>query len=565
VPSEDGLSIQLKTLFTRTAAFLALYKNKADWHTIYPMLHQLAAQYWRIYSFAPLPLQAQCVLNQPQRSYFNNVTINQCIITLALCKAHNYSDEISINLVSASLLENLCVAEQLNKLDNDQAFTASDKKLWQLRHKLAIQIIKTEHTPPLALASILSKLQKYKQALLSTPKIMLYDRGAILVTLANIIATNISYKKSQNHISFYTAVADIYVRTPNIFAQNALKLLIEHTGPLLPGSQVEYDNEKVIFLSTDNKNRHLLVNNTRSKKLNWVRVSANLIGSSLQWQCDDERIHYTVWDSQHIAHKQSTEQKEDPSALIALIRQIKINREYDFKTLNHILAGYPQIIENICLSVTFYNKEKQAASSLRHSLSMVGYYNAPAVIQRVVFLELVSCTAHPMRRFFLNRLKGLVTIAALVVSKNKELQFEHLVLPLYGYAHYLLTYNSTKIMRKVAVSDQLNKRYSPPLSAFFGITNTDTTQLNTNLNELLSDNIWMIPLLEAEQNSKKELNMQSKLWVSIKIIAQLVYKPSIEITPWQQQTLTEQLQRQGWKSNEDFNLALHSLGLFDTL
>ncbi|MBQ4833413.1 hypothetical protein J8L70_09205 [Pseudoalteromonas sp. MMG010] len=563
--SDNTIAEQLNALLKRTALFSTLYYNKEKWHTVYPVLSQLAQQYWQLYSQAPLAMQAQWVLHHAKLSYATNLTINQCIITAALCKSQGYDDEISTNLICVSLLDNFCITTQLNKRDNDVPLVLSDKQLWHSRHKLALKILQTEHPSLLIFSSSLSKLQKYKQALLNAPKVMLYDRGVILLSIANIISTNITFKKSSKHIDFYKAISDLYIRTPNIFTQTALQCLIEHIGPILPASLVTYGEKQAVFVCTDQKNRAILVENTSGGKLNWLSLKARLNNNAKQRECNDPRLHFNMWNSQYIPRPIDNKKAAHTEKLVELLTKLKVNHEYTFKSLDVMLKPYPCVVQQLCHAAKFYNKEQQTASNLKHCLSMIGYYNLPAVLQRVIFCELVKSIAHPMHEFFLNRLTSLVDITALIVSKNKALQFEHIVLPLYAYAYYLLTYESTTISRKIVINEQENKTYSAPLGAFFGVSHTLDEHKNKRLTDLLNDNKWMPALLDAEQRSKAELTVDSKLWVCLKIIAQCIYKPTLILSSWQQQTLAQQLKLQGWESQEAFNCAISELNLSDIL
>ena len=105
---------------------------------------------------------------------------------------------------------------------------------------------------------------------------MIYDGATTLVALANIIAMNTTYRESGGHISVHKALADIYLRTPNEFAQNAIKALIAHIGPYIPASEVNYAEQVLIYLATDEHGSHILVDASRPEKIRWHRIKANL-------------------------------------------------------------------------------------------------------------------------------------------------------------------------------------------------------------------------------------------------------------------------------------------------
>lgn len=560
----EPISVKLNQLLENTKLFLTLYNVKKQWQTVYPAVCKLSEQYRELYEQYPVALQARCAVFNPKYSYSVNLVINQCVLTAALCKSQQYNNQLSELYICAALVDHLCVGEQLNKLSKQLKFSDSDKRIWQLRHQLTAKIILTGGDSAKPITQVLAKLSKYKQALVTTPKIMLYDGGITLVAIANIIAMNITYSPSKQHISLFKALGDLYIRTPNLFAQQLIKFLIAHIGPLLPGNRVIYNDQLMVYLASDNQQRHILINAENKNKIAWYRVKALLNSNAIQWQSNDSRIQISVWDSEHITSTANI-LNNGSLALIELISRLKLQHEYSYKALSQIMAPYPNVIENLCEAVKPYNNEHQAAKNLKHSLSMVGYFNAPAIIQRVIFEQLVKVTPHPLQQFVLTRLECIVEIIALLVSKNKMIQFEHIALPLYGYAYFLLTQCSTHISRKIMIDETPNTTLNTPISAFFGVSSLDTEQLKAQLTLLLSDNPWAIALLEAEHLPKKQLNERSKLWVAIKALTQTVFKPQLKLSTWQQQMLDQQLTTQKWENHHLFNEQLQELALSNTI
>lgn len=559
---EAPLSTKVKKLLESTQLLLSSYNNKNQWHTFYPAVCKLAEQYRQLYKHNPYALQAQLSLYKAHYSYATNLVVNQCILTCALCNSQSYDKHLTELYISASLVEHLCVGAQLNKLSQQQVFDNTDTKIWQLRHKLAAKVILTAQQPAHEITHILAKLGKYKHALVNTPKIMLYDGASVLISLANILAINVTYNAQQQHINFYRAVSDLYLRTPNIFAQKLLKSLVAHIGEYLPGSQVVYADQAMVYLATDSAGRHIIVNNGNTK-MAWYRIKASLDDASKAWECHDNRLFLKVWDSEYvnIAHSHN----DVPLSLYELVGQIQTQKEYSFNALNTLLKPYPNVIKSLCQAVKHYNKEHKAAKDLRHSLSMVGYDNAPAIIQGVVFEQLVNSISHPLHAFVTTRITCMVNILTLLVKHNNNLQSEHLSLTLYAYLHYLLTHHSSQISRKIAIDASPNQLVDTPFCVFFGVSSIDTTHLNDELSELLNANPWTLAMLNAEQLPKKQLSDPSKLWVALKIIAQRVLKPNQPLTAWQQQILNQQLSRHGWKNESHLYQELQELGLHNSI
>ncbi len=267
---------ELARLFDSTHQLLKLYYQKQKWSQIYPLLSNLAERYYLIYQACPKGMQAQLSLYVPNHGYTTNLVVNQCVIACILCRSLNYNQAISEQIISCCLANYLCVQTQSNKLAACEKLTLQDKKLWQSRHQLAAKLLQSSGPHTLSIQHLLARLNKYKQALLSAPKIMIYDGATTLVALANIIAMNTTYRESGGHISIHKALADIYLRTPNEFAQNAIKALIAHIGPYIPASEVNYAERILIYLTTDEQGRHILVDASRPEKVRWHRIKANL-------------------------------------------------------------------------------------------------------------------------------------------------------------------------------------------------------------------------------------------------------------------------------------------------
>ncbi len=244
----------LASLFKQTHEMLRLYYNKSQWPSIYPLLSKQAEQFYKLYETHPNALQAQLCLYVSDFGYTTNLVVNQCVVVAALCKSLNYNSQVSQQLIAVCLTNYLCVQTQTNKLAAQQPLNNEEKKQWQARHQLAVKLLQSANLPSNDIARILAPLNKYKQALLSAPKIMIYDGATTLVALANIIAMNITYRAADDHVNLYKAISDIYIRTPNSFAQNALKKLVANIGPYLPGSLVSVAEQQLTYVCSKTHN-----------------------------------------------------------------------------------------------------------------------------------------------------------------------------------------------------------------------------------------------------------------------------------------------------------------------
>lgn len=393
---------------------------------------------------------------------------------------------------------------------------------------------------------------------------MIYDGRTTLVALANIIAMNITYRTQDDHINIYKAVADIYIRTPNLFAQQALKALIAHLGPYLPGALVHYHDQQLTYIGEDSRQRHLLIALNEQHKSKWYSVKAQLASNSKQRPSQDKRLLFSVWFNEHLALPVETLNAEKQQ-LLMLISQVKVQQEYSYSALARLLNHHPTTVELLREAVKPYNKEHLAGKDLRHCLSMVGLYNAPAIIQQVLFDQLVSHHAHPLMQHIQFRLQAIIRLLNLLVSHDEHNQFEHLALPIYGYVNYLIEYCSTTISRKTLYEKQLKSDVSMPFAWLFGVTTYDSDQLTAYLLELLGDNPWTQALLDAEQQQKQHLSAEAQLWVAIKLIVTHVFQPNAKQSSWQTHTFEQVLKRLDWQSSEQFYNELPSLGLSNSV
>lgn len=561
----DNLSPkQLAGLFEKTHQVLRLYNNKSQWSHIYPLLSQLAEQYYTLYETHPNAMQAQLTLYVGTHGYTTNLVVNQCVIVTAFCRSLGYDSKVSELLIFVCLSNYLCVQTQTNKLALRHPLNAQEKKQWQARHQLAVKLLQSADVPTEHIACILARLNKYKQALLSTPTIMIYDGLTTLVALTNIIAMNITYRSQNDHIDLYKAVADIYIRTPNLFAQQALKSLIAHLGPYLPGSLVNHGDQQLVFVGNDNTQRHLLIAINEPKKIKWYSVKSQLTAFSKQRPSKDQRLLFRVWFTEHIAPptviNNTTKQQ-----LLMLISDVKIQLEYSYSALAKLLNNQPTTLALLREAVKPYNKEQLAGKDLRHCLSMVGLSNAPAIIQRVLFEQLVNHQMHPLMDHVNCRLKAIISILKLLVTHDNTNQFEHLALPIYGYVNYLIEFCSTAISRKTLYEEKTKSNISTPLAWLFGVNEYDSEHLSEYLLELLGDTAWVHALLEAEQQQKQQLSPQAQLWVALKLITLNVYQPKASASSWQTQTLEQVLKRLGWQSSVHFYSQLPNLGLTNSV
>ncbi|MDN3388242.1 MULTISPECIES: hypothetical protein [unclassified Pseudoalteromonas] len=557
---QNSPSEPLISLYEKTHQLLRLYNDKEQWPHTYPLLNQLAEQFYLLYKTNPNALQAQLSLYVESYGYTTNLVVTQCTLIAVFCKSLSYNTQVSQLLLAVCLTNYLCVQVQTNKLAKQHTLNPQEKKQWQARHQLAIKLLQSAKVATPNIARILAPLNKYKQALLSTPKIMIYDGATTLVALANIIAMNITYRAANDHVSLYKAVADIYVRTPNSFAQHALKSLISEIGPYLPGSIAIFSDQQLIYVGKISKNKILIVNLNDEKRVRWHAISGKISCQDKQRPTKDKRLIYGIWFNEHLAAPINTS-VHTQQQIILLISQLKIQHEYSYHAIEKLLKNQTNTINNLREAVKPYNKEHLAGKDLRHCLSMVGIDNAPAIIQRVLFQQLVQTHHHPLQEHIRIRTDAIIKILALLVSKDTSLQFEQLTLPVYAYVAYLFDYCSNALSRKILSDDEAKSDISRPLAWLFGVENHDSEQLSISLLNLVGDNPWTQPLLDAEQNKKQKLSVESQLWVCVKLLILNVFRPEVPLSSWQNQTINSVLKNLGWQSSQHFYAHLPDLNL----
>lgn len=550
----------LASLFKQTHEMLRLYYNKSQWPSIYPLLCKQAEQFYQLYETNPNALQAQLCLYVSDFGYTTNLVVNQCVIVAALCKSLNYNAQVSQQLIAVCLTNYLCVQTQTNKLAAQQPLNNEEKKQWQARHQLAVKLLQSGNVPSKDIARILAPLNKYKQALLSAPKIMIYDGATTLVALSNIIAMNITYRAANDHVNLYKAISDIYLRTPNSFAQNALKALTANIGPYLPGSHVIVADQQLTYVYSKTHNKHILIDLSDAKRARWHGVSAKLDCNAKQRPTKDKRLLFSIWFNEHIPQKNSNSYDEQHN-ILQLIGNLKIQKEYSYRNLEKLLNNHTQTVEILKEAVKPYNKEHLAAKDLRHCLTMVGIDNAPTIIQRVLFEQLVDIQHHPLKEHIKVRLTAITRLLSLLLSKQTQIQFEQVSLPLYAYINYLLTHASNKLSRKTLLEKDPQANVSRPIAWLFGVNHHNVEELSVFLLQLLDDNPWTQALLDAEQQTKQHLSVEAKLWVALKVIVLNIFQPKIVSSSWQKQTLELTLKDLGWEDITNFYAQLPQLHL----
>ncbi|MCP4058952.1 MAG: hypothetical protein GY738_16900, partial [Pseudoalteromonas sp.] len=287
---DEPISKQLVRLLHNTHQILTIYSDKTQWQHLYPLVVQTAQHYRVLYQQHPHALQARLSLYTSHYDFATNLVINQCVICTALCASQQFDDELTELYIGVALVEHCCVVAQHNKIAQQQMLTLSDKKIWRFRHQLAAKVLLSAQHPTQNSVRMLAKLNKYKQALLSTSDIMLYDNAITLCALSNIIAMNITYTSKKNPLNFYKALGELYVKTANPFAQRLIKDLIAHIGPHLPGSKIVYSDQAMVYLASDETNKHILINANNEKKLAWYKVKTSLKDQPMQWLCTDKRV-----------------------------------------------------------------------------------------------------------------------------------------------------------------------------------------------------------------------------------------------------------------------------------
>ncbi len=541
---------------------LALFSSKEEWRKSYPLLAKLAEDMQRHYQSAPLVMQAQLSLYRQKYGYTENLAFNTLILACTLSECQGYSKEDGQTMAAAALATLLCVRQESDILALGETLDPEQKKRWQYRYHLALKMLTESGTPQPALSGILAKLDKYRRALVDGGQIMLYDGMTRLVAIATILAHKITLSPARPALSLREAVADLYIRTSDPHAQQLLKRLQGELGDCLAGTRLQLGDKYYLYVGETAEDTRLLAelssNNIK------MRSSKQIFSvASRQTKVDDERIAFALW-FHCLPHIKARSQQEALPDLDSLFDALSGSNQ-SYGKLVSILAPYPALTKLVQQSAESYNREGQTAANLRHALSMVGSYNAPPFVSRVILQHQLMGIRHPLDSHIKARVHGVLAVCRLVLSKRQDLHFEHPAACLMAYLLFLCTHGSSLISRSVHGFDESTSEQVLPLALILGSPKPESAALSGFLRQHVGHNRWAEALIQSETQQKNELSGNARYLATIKLLCFLVFLPGFRPSAWQKQLLETTSKELEWKNGEQLAQSLVELGLYSGL
>lgn len=532
-------ALLLKKIIEKTHQLLKLYYNKQHWQHINPLIAQLSEAYVKLYQSCSVSLNAQLQLFIKDHGYATNLVVNQTVIILAICKQFKYSEKVTTELVSASLGNYLCVANECNTLARGEALSPQANKQWQFRHHLAVKLLSANNQTNSEVTHILMRLSKYQKALCYPELINLYDLKTIIVALADLIAQQITPKNSQSAtIGLKSCLAGLYLKSESSKVSGVIKGLVNELNYPFQGQLTKYKGYNAFCLNYEQNTTELCVLNS-NKQVQRVKTKQSLQFRDSPLCLSDPTLIYGIWFNK----KQSTPcERTNDNRDDTIETAISLGKhEYiSYQQIEKALGSNPIVIERLLLAASQYNKQQQKAGDLRHSLTMVGLDNASLMCQRVLLEQSLDEYAHPLMVEVLSRYETTKKVINAFVANQTTYHFEEITGPFTAYIYYLLsTYQDIKwAIPNLNFDDQIT-----PLSyaSIFGVNDVNNQEVCQAIHTHFSFSAPHKAFITSERSDKnKQVGLASAL-IFIKITTYHLLKPEISFSAWQKNLINEQL------------------------
>ncbi|MBD1584059.1 hypothetical protein [Pseudoalteromonas sp. S16_S37] len=539
----------LKRLFEHTHQALRLYYNKQKWPAIYPTLTQLAERFVQCYYTQPNAMHAHLQFYASDYGYTTNLTVNQCILVCAFCCANGYTEAFTEELVVAALSDYLCCSNEANKLARSAMLSKQESKLIKLRHQFTVTMLDSANVPQGQLQRILSRLDKYSNAITGSKAIPLYDNTSILVTLAKRIAKAITPRPHAKTFTMIQAIKSLYLGTHNEFAQLSLLALSKQINLYPGGALVNYKGQGALVLSATH-NGHLLALLDNFKAVGMIKTSRRFSPQYKPIATSDKTLLYSIWFNEQMPQCQTIQpqQTEIWHAITALGKQ----QFLEFKAIEKTIKPYNQITQALQLAARQYNRQGQKATTLRHCLTMVGLDNAGLLCQRVLLETLISQLHHPFANDVWNKYIHINKLITTLFSLTQGEQFEQLLSPFTAAIYFILKDHSTSIMRRVKPATEEIADKGVSIAHLFGFGRLDEALFTTFIESYFKYSPSHQALLDSEILLKQTLNEQGRQIVAIKLLSIYTLGESQDLSAWQKQLLDDELKKMQWSSIEVF-------------
>lgn len=555
-------ALLLKKIIEKTHDLLKLYYSKQHWRHIRPLIAQLSEAYIKLYQSNPLSLNAQLQLFIKDHGYATNLVVNQTVITLAVCKQFKYSDKVTTELVSASLCNYLCVANECNTLARGEALTPQASKQWQFRHHLAVKLLSNGNQSGSEVSHILMRLNKYQKALCYPELINLYDLKTIIVALADLIAKQITPKNSKSStIGLKDCLAKFYLQSESEKVAGVIKGLVKELSYPFTGQFTKFKGYNAFCLSHEKNTTELVVLNN-NKQVQRVKTKQILQFRDSALSLSDPTLIYGIWFNKNQSNV--TDIANNISDVIQTAIALGKHEFVSYQQIEKTLGSNPIMVERLLLAASQYNKQQQRAGALRHSLTMVGLDNASLMCQRVLLEQSLDEYAHPLMVEVLSRYETTKKVINAFVAHQSIYHFEEITGPFTAYIYYLLsTYQDIKWA--IPVLDFEAQLTPLSYASIFGVNDVNNQEVCQAIQTHFAFSAPHKAFIASEKNDKNKQVGLASVMIFIKITTYFLLKPEVPFSAWQKNLINEQIKQLGLPDFSSFIEQILSQGPFNPI
>ncbi|PCK30485.1 hypothetical protein [Pseudoalteromonas piscicida] len=561
----EAKTVTSKTLFAiaqGTHKVLRLYYRKEKWSSIYPTLVKLAQLYLDCYESSPSSMHGQLGLYSQNLGYNTNLVINQNVLVCMACHSLKFSRSVTEELLLASFADYLCVAKESDLLASGKRLNPQQEKLWQVRHQMAVQILSDGQTPDLQCLRILSRLSNYDGKLVSRVPQRFNDHASLIVAIAHRIASLITPTNRQQTVTFDTAIKLLYSKLTYTFAIKVLIALAEAQLKYPAGLLCQINNELGFLVVQSGKEKIIaVVEDGQAKKL----AKAN---RRFDFRCGltnstDTKLLYNIWDRATETNKAPF--GYDSSHLLETVKSLSHSQFQSIRSLEKLVCEFDSVSSALQIAAKQYNRENLKASSVRHSLAMVGLDAAGLLAQRVLLEQIIASHKLPFTDEILHKYGLISQIIALYVGESYGEAFERLLSPFAAVIAFLVLKQGVEIQHTTALHAKDFSEQLVSIANLFGIRHL-AKEKYTEFNQLyFNKSILHKAMLDSEVLKKSQANEQCKLFIFIKLITLKVLSPHFSFTAWQNQLIDEVLAESRFVNMKNFDLALLEAGFYSAI
>ena len=554
-----SVSRTLAAIATGTHKVLRLYYHKEKWPTIYPTLVKLAQLYIDCYEAAPGAMHAQLGLYSKDLGYSSNLVINQNVLVCMACHGLKYSREVTEELLLASFADYLCVAKESDKRAAGKKLNPQQEKLWLRRHQFAVKILADANTPNLQCLRVLSRLTSYDARLVSSSHHRFNDHASLVVAVAHRLAMFITPNAKTKQLAFDKAIKLLYCNQHYSFALKILSAIAQRFAQHPAALLCQLNQQTGLLVHVSGKEKLLvIIENDEARKL----AKAN---RRFDFHCgcttvSGPQLSFKVWQRALLETKQPF--GIDQSHLLQAVAALSQSHFQSFRALENLISQFDSVSRAIQVAARQYNRENLKASSVRHSLAMVGLDAAGLLSQRVLLEQVMTAQQLPFSEDVLHKYGQLTQLIALYVGDNYGEEFERLLSPFAAVVAFIVLKQGVEVQHTMAkqLKDFSDEVIS--IAHLFGIQQLNKDELTDFIEQYFHGSILHKALLDSELKARSQANSQTKPFIFIKLQLMQILSPDWQPSSWQKQLMTEVIADSRFDDGKSFANAIQEAGFY---